>query len=109
MEKIVGHKFGNLFPKYMNADDLVKIMNYLYLQKSESLKNLQHTDYQHFRIDADLPNNVVVAHKVGMSDEINNDIGVVYASKPYIISIMTSDSNDKTIAQISKDVYDIMQ
>lgn len=67
------------------------------------------------RIPKLLPKDIKVAHKIGnfWSEEWGvalHDIGIVYADKPYIISVMTKKADeDETydaIANISKMVYD---
>lgn len=69
------------------------------------------------RIPKLLPNDVKVAHKIGNYSggtwgTVINDVGIIYAENPYIISVMSKginepDGND-VIANISKKVYDFM-
>lgn len=47
-----------------------------------------------------------VAHKIGINGAYNHDVAVVYANKPYIISIMTKGCSDEFISQLSKKIYD---
>lgn len=65
------------------------------------------------RIPRLLPGEVKVAHKIGNQVEAFHDVGIVFASKPYIISIMSKGVSDETeaynvIANISKKVYDFV-
>lgn len=62
---------------------------------------------------AGLPNDVKIAHKVGMglTKEVYNDCGIVYApNKPYLICIMgqntTEEKANEMISTLSKIVYD---
>ncbi len=61
------------------------------------------------RINSMLPDNVLVAHKIGNWETARNDVGIVFSDKPYILCIMskdTSDASDMTMGEISKMVYD---
>ncbi len=80
------------------------------------IKYLQNTMYND-RIPKLLPEGVLVAHKIGnyWSEEWGNaihDVGIVYADKPYIIAVMSKNTNSTevydAIANISKKVYDFV-
>lgn len=62
------------------------------------------------RIPEGLPDSVKVAHKIGNEVGVINDVGVVFADKPYIIAVMSKGVNEaeapSVIAHISKTVYD---
>jgi len=91
------------------AQDLYK----LYLNNEnvygELLNNMENTDW-HDRIDANLPKEVKVAHKIGNQLSTRNDIGIVFAAHPYVLSIMTANVNEdaacKSIADLSSKIYD---
>lgn len=91
------------------AQDLYK----LYLNNEavygELLNNLENTDW-HDRIDAKLPSSVKVAHKIGNQTKTANDVGIVFASHPYVLSIMTEEVDPGAaygnIANLSKKIYD---
>lgn len=65
------------------------------------------------RIPALLPKDIRIAHKIGSYDSVFHDIGIIYTHNPYILSIMSSDTDEeeaaKVIANISKKVYDYVQ
>lgn len=91
------------------AQDLYK----LYLNNEEVygelLGYMETTDW-HDRIDANLPKNVKVAHKIGNQTTTRNDVGIVFATHPYVLSIMSDNVNidvaTKAIAELSKKIYD---
>ena len=62
------------------------------------------------RIPKLLPKNVKVAHKIGNQVRALHDVGIVYGSKPYILSVMSKNINETeakdVIANISKIIYD---
>jgi len=68
------------------------------------------------RIPKYLPENVSVAHKIGTWPETgsSHDIGIVYAKRPFVLSVMSENVSDpnqasEVIGQISKMVYDFEQ
>ncbi len=76
---------------------------------STLMNNLMTTEFKD-RIPALLPKTVKVAHKIGTQLAVVNDVGIVFAEKPYIISIMSTDVAEdeavNVVANISKKVYD---
>ncbi|MCA5013168.1 MULTISPECIES: serine hydrolase [unclassified Enterococcus] len=69
---------------------------------------LQDTVYDDQRIPKYLP--VKVGHKIGDVDDYRHDVAIVYAKKPYILSVMTKNYvSYETISILSKDIYDIMK
>ncbi len=75
----------------------------------ELITNLENTDWND-RINALLPKEVKVAHKIGNQTRTANDVGIVFASHPYALAVMT-DKVDfgtacKQIAKLSKMIYD---
>lgn len=71
----------------------------------ESLLNTEFND----RIPALLPKGVKVAHKIGTQVEVVNDVGIIFAQNPYILSVMSKDVDEdeapKVLARISEKVY----
>ena len=93
----------------------MKLVYDLYRNKKESGKQLvdyfMNTEFND-RIPAGLPSSVKVAHKIGTQVRAFNDVGIVFAAKPYILSIM-SDGIDEgkaagVIANISRKIYSYM-
>lgn|GEM_PF-684718 len=65
-------------------------------------------------IPALLPDSVTVAHKEGFVTGSTNDVGVVFGSRPFIISVLTQGETNDTegfanIAKIAKMVYDYQE
>lgn len=90
-----------LYRLYLNNPDLY----------GELIYNLENTDWKD-RIDAKLPKDVKVAHKIGNQGAYNtfNDVGIVFASHPYVLAVMSEKTNYETackgIGEISKIIYD---
>jgi hypothetical protein len=76
------------------------------------IEDLENTDW-HDRIDASLPKDVRVAHKIGNQTRTANDVGIVFASHPYVLSVMTGDVDFGTacnkIAELSRMIYDFVE
>lgn len=70
------------------------------------------------KLAAALPNNVAIAHKIGVNEnnsqlKFYHDCGIIYLTKrPYALCVMTQENNEDTasniIKTISKFVYDYM-
>lgn len=73
------------------------------------MDNLLNTKFND-RIPALLPNSVQIAHKIGNEEQVVNDVGIVFAGRTYIISLMSKNINEteatKVLAHISKMTYD---
>lgn len=78
----------------------------------ELIDNLEHTDWNE-RINGQLPKDVMVAHKIGNQTRTANDVGIVFASQPYVLSVMTADVDFdaacRNIAKLSKMIYDHLE
>lgn len=89
-----------------------KIVNHAYTQ--EMLSFLKDTDFE-TRLPANLPESVVVYHKIGSDIGSVHDAGIVTDGKlSYYIGVFTNDQTDDTeseklIAKISKVVYDYLR
>lgn len=77
----------------------------------EFINNLENTKWNE-RINGKLPKNVKVAHKIGNQPTYStfNDVGIVFASHPYVLSVMAAKVDYETackgISQLSKMIYD---
>ena len=64
-------------------------------------------------IPRDLPQDTVVAHKMGALNDKFHDVGIVFGSRPYIITIFIDDAWEavslQTLADISRMVYDYQE
>lgn len=77
---------------------------------SRLLDDMAHPIY-HVGLPGKLPPQVVVAHKEGDVSAVANDVGVVFARRPYILVVLSKNVPDidqgfATIAEISRMVYD---
>ncbi|MCK5759412.1 MAG: serine hydrolase [Clostridiales bacterium] len=94
-----------LYDKYKENPELYGIMiNYL--------DNTLWSD----RIDKYLPKDLVIPHKIGnyLSQNAYNDVGIVYADRPYIVSIMSEQTNENleaidVLADVSLIIYNFME
>ncbi|MFO7610974.1 MAG: serine hydrolase [Clostridia bacterium] len=93
-----------LYDKYIENPDLYGIMiNYL--------ENTAFND----RINKLLPKDIAVAHKIGnyVGENAYNDIGIVFADRPYIVSFMSEQTNENleafdVISKVSLMIYRFM-
>jgi len=78
----------------------------------ELINNMENTDWSD-RIDARLPQEVKVAHKIGNQTKTANDVGIVFAKHPYVLSVMTDNVDFGTacnnIAGLSKEIYEFQE
>lgn len=92
----------DLYKLYLNNEDVY----------GELIYNMENTDWSD-RIDAKLPDEVKVAHKIGNQTSTRNDVGIVFATHPYVLSIMSDNVNidaaTKAIADLSKEIYDFVE
>lgn len=100
---VIGRKI-NTFAKEFSAKETALLMRGIYNQGGQAISSLQKTSWDKVKIPKYIP--VKVAHKIGINGAYNHDVAVVYANKPYIISIMTNGCRDEFISQLSKKVYD---
>ena len=117
----VGGLLGYSMPYWKNswsAKDMGIFMKaaYNFPSKDKALGNellgyLEHTIFND-RINRYLPG-VVVAHKIGNGSNACNDVGIVYAKHPYVITFMSNNSVTTTscnvIGTASKMAYDFIQ
>ncbi len=78
----------------------------------ELIDFLENTDWNE-RINGQLPPEVKVAHKIGNQTRTANDVGIVFAGQPYVLSVMTADVDFdaacRNIAKLSKMIYDYLE
>jgi len=77
---------------------------------NELMNNFLSPDLYNDRLPALLPKSVKVAHKIGNEVGAIDDVGIVFAAKPYIVAVMSTGVNEAeapaVIANISKMIYD---
>lgn len=76
------------------------------------IEDLQNTEWND-RINKFLPADVKVSHKIGTFTNVYNDVGIVFASEPYVVAIMSEDIEHEVasdvIGEISKRIYDFVE
>jgi len=77
---------------------------------NELMNDFLSPDLYNDRLPALLPKSVKVAHKIGNELGVIDDVGIVFATKPYIVAVMSTGVNEAeapaVIANISKMIYD---
>ena len=86
-----------------------RVLEALYNEGGYSFNALFDTQFDDVKIQAGLPKDVRVAHKIGAADAYNHDAAIVFTNKPYILVVETKGGSDKIISQISKDVYEVLK
>lgn len=95
--------------------EMVSLFSFFYHKKVISSQNLINifwesltkTDFE-TRIPAGVPNNVVVAHKIGNQIQVWSDCGVVFAPKPYAICILTDGIKESEAQQLLPQISGIV-
>lgn len=66
-----------------------RVLEALYNEGGYSFNALFDTQFDDIKIQAGLPKNVRVAHKIGAADAYNHDAAIVFANEPYILVVET--------------------
>jgi len=76
------------------------------------VEDLQNTKWND-RINKFLPADVKVSHKIGNFMNVYNDVGIVFASEPYAVAVMSENVEhavaSDVIGEISKRIYDFVE
>ncbi len=76
------------------------------------IEDLQNTAWND-RINKYIPEDIKVSHKIGNYPKVYNDVGIVFASDPYVLAVMSENIEWETasdvIATISKMIYDYVE
>lgn len=105
ISRVIGRRWDGI--RYVTARENSLLLKEMYHNGGNVLNYMSNTTYDKQRLPKYLP--VRVAHKIGDLYGYAHDCGIVYTNKPYIISVMTNNSNYETISRMSKEVYDIMK
>ena len=93
---------AELYRFYEESPDIAEIL----------IEDLQNTAWND-RINKYLPKETKVSHKIGNYPKVYNDVGIVFASEPYAIAIMSENVEQamafEVIATISKMIYDYVE
>lgn len=110
-DDILGYE-ANHTDNAITANDAAQYLKVLYFNKDDNpyydtlLDNMKNTVY-HDRIDKYIDQSLV-AHKIGDYETYVNDIAIVYANAPYILTIYTNNVVDakEIIAETSQIIFD---
>jgi len=102
-----------------NPKDMALYLQYLLdMNKShpnegqQMLDYLKHTEFND-RIPVYLPKDIEIAHKIGNQVGAVHDVGIVFAKKPFIVTIMSKDVNEseanEVIARVAEMIYNFEQ
>jgi beta-lactamase class A len=115
MKRRFGEKVGHSVPMDKNSvtpNEGVTFLKQLYENKGNNqyytrLTGIMKTTVFHDRLDMYVPRNIV-AHKIGNYGAFVNDVGIVYAPKPYVIAVYTEGmpNANEVIANINKILYE---
>ena len=83
-----------------------RVMAYLHSQNGPVNQYLSATDWKSEKIGT-LP--VRVDHKIRINGAINNDVGYVYAKKPFVLAIFTNGWSNDQIAAVAQKIYDLAE
>ena len=92
-----------------SAEMTGKILEALYNEGGYSFNALFGTQFDDIKIQAGVPKNIRVAHKIGAADAYNHDAAIVFAPEPYILVVETKGGSDQMISQISRDIYGVLK
>lgn len=90
---------------------------YRFYQENPKVAGLLVDDLQNTmwndRINKLLPGDVKVSHKIGNYNKVYNDVGIVFATEPYVLAVM-SDNIDQSvasdvIANLSRKIFDYVE
>ncbi|MDD6416191.1 MAG: class A beta-lactamase-related serine hydrolase [Lactobacillus porci] len=94
------------YSKTMTTLQAARVMAYLHSQNGPVNQYLSATDWKSEKIGT-LP--VRVDHKIGINGAINNDVGYVYAKKPFVLAIFTNGWSNDQIAAVAQKIYDLAE
>lgn len=91
----------------LSAQLSAQMMKEIYHQGGVLIDYLSDTEFDDSRIARDI--DVKVAHKTGDAYDFRHDVAIVYAERPFILSIFTDGASHEDISKIAKDVYQILK
>lgn len=115
MKRRFAEKVGHSIPMDKNVvtpNEGLTFLKLLYQNKDKNqyytrLTGIMKTTVFHDRLDKYVPKSIV-AHKIGNYGAFVNDVGIVYAPKPYIITVYTESlaNANEIIANINRILYE---
>jgi len=101
--KTTAKEIGELFLRLYKGELLKKE------SRDELFNNLTNTVLED-RLPAGVPTGVRVVHKFGSEEGVVSDCGIVYASEPYVICVLSAEANDgeaeEVLPKISRVVWE---
>ena len=97
----------DLVGREFSAKTAALMMEAIYEQGGEVINFLTDTEFSDSRIPKAI--DVKVAHKTGDAYDYRHDVAIVYADRPFILSIFTDGAEHEDITAIAKEVYSILK
>ncbi|MGT2772204.1 serine hydrolase [Streptococcus marimammalium] len=106
ISKVIGTNW-DMLDRNSSALQAGLMMEAIYYQNGMIIDYLSQTKFDNERISKDI--NVQVAHKIGDAYDFKHDVAIVYAEKPFILSIFTNHASYEDITAIANDVYGVLK
>lgn len=98
----------NMSERKVSAKTAAQVMEAIYRGKARDIMSyLSSTEFDAERIPKKIA--APVAHKIGDAYDFKHDVAIVYAGKPFVLSIFTEKSSYDEIADIAADIYGILK
>ena len=92
-----------------SAQMVGRMLEALYDEGGAAFNALFDTAFDNIKIEAGVPKNIPVAHKIGDADNDNHDAAIIFTSTPYLLVIETDGATNQQIQQISHEIYEVMK
>lgn len=106
IQKAIGSSW-DMIARNSSAQQAGLMMEAIYHQNGVIIDYLSQTKFDNERISKEI--DVQVAHKIGDAYDFRHDVAIVYAEKPFILSIFTNHASYEDITAIANDVYGILK
>lgn len=105
--KILAGGNWDMTERDLSAKTAGVMMAQLYDQQGLVLDYLSETAFDNTRISKDIA--ARVAHKTGDAGDFRHDVAIVYADRPFVLSVFTEKASYEDITAIANDVYKILK
>jgi beta-lactamase class C len=106
INQVVGTRW-DLVSREFSSKTAALMMAAIYEQGGEVIDFLIDTEFADSRIPKAI--DAKVAHKTGDAYDFRHDVAIVYADRPFVLSIFTDGADHEDITKIAKDVYSILK